>query len=131
MYIRSKNLGISERHSCFLWGARQTGKSTLLRERFPDAVTFDLLLADEYRRCLQNPTVIRQELSARGLTGKNQRAPVIIDEIQKVPDLLDEVHWMIERMGLRFILCGSSARKVKRGQANLLGGRAHPSICIH
>jgi predicted AAA+ superfamily ATPase len=130
MYIRSINLGISERHSCFLWGARQTGKSTLLRERFPDAVTFDLLLADEYRRCLQNPTVIRQELSARGLTGKNQRAPVIIDEIQKVPDLLDEVHWMIERMGLRFILCGSSARKVKRGQANLLGGRA-PSLYLH
>ncbi len=50
--------------------------------------------------------------------------PIIIDEIQKVPDLLDEVHWMIERWGLRFILCGSSARKVRRGHANLLGGRA-------
>ncbi len=130
MFKRTIDLGVCERHTCFLWGARQTGKSTLLRERFPDAVTFDLLLADEYRRCLQDPTVIRQELSARGLTGKNQVMPVIIDEIQKVPDLLDEVHWMIERMGLRFVLCGSSARKVRRGHANLLGGRA-PSLYLH
>ncbi|NLN02279.1 MAG: ATP-binding protein [Lentisphaerae bacterium] len=130
MYKRIASLEICRRHTCFLWGARQTGKSTLLRERFPDAVTFDLLLSDEYRRCLQNPSIIRQELSARGLTGDNQTAPVIIDEIQKVPDLLDEVHWMIERMGLRFVLCGSSARKVRRSQANLLGGRA-PSLNLH
>jgi len=102
----------------------------LLRTHFPDAIVFDLLLSDEYRRCLQNPGVIRQELQHRKLTGTNQQTPIIIDEIQKVPDLLDEVHWMIERMGLRFILCGSSARKVKRGQANLLGGRA-PTLQLH
>lgn len=130
MYKRVIDFGLCKRHSCFLWGARQTGKSTLLRERFPEAVRFDLLLADEYRRCLQDPTLIRQELAARGLTGRNQTAPVIIDEIQKVPDLLDEIHWMIEQMGLRFILCGSSARKVRRGHANLLGGRA-PSLHLH
>lgn len=130
MYKRNIDLGVCRKHSCFLWGARQTGKSTLLREQFPDAVVFDLLLADEYRRCIQDPTVIRQELSGRGLSVSNQTDPVIIDEIQKVPDLLDEVHWMIERMGIRFVLCGSSARKVKRGHANLLGGRA-PALYLH
>ncbi len=130
MYNRIIDLGLCTTHSCFLWGARQTGKSTLLRERFPNAVIFDLLLADEYRRCVQDPSVIRQELQARGLTGANQMAPVLIDEIQKVPELLDEIHWMIERMGVRFILCGSSARKVKRGHANLLGGRA-PALSLH
>ena len=101
-----------------------------MRERFPDAVVFDLLLSDEYRRCLQDPTVIRQELARQGLTGQTQRDPVIIDEIQKVPDLLDEVHWMIERLGIRFVLCGSSARKVRRSHANLLGGRA-PALFLH
>jgi len=130
MYKRIINLELCQKHSCFLWGARQTGKSTLLRERFPNAVVYDLLLADEYRRYLQDPTLIRQELSHRGLDGTNQTDPVVIDEIQKVPDLLDEIHWMMERQGLRFILCGSSARKVKRGHANLLGGRA-PALHLH
>jgi predicted AAA+ superfamily ATPase len=50
--------------------------------------------------------------------------PIILDEVQKVPQLLDEVHWLIENKGLRFVLCGSSARKLKKGHANLLGGRA-------
>ncbi len=117
-------------HSLFFWGPRQTGKSTLLRARFPNAIVFDLLLADEYRRLVQDPSVIRQELAAKGLNGENQAAPVIVDEIQKVPELLDEIHWMIERMGLRFILCGSSARKIKHGRANLLGGRA-PALHLH
>lgn len=130
MYKRIIDLGVCRRHSCFLWGARQTGKSTLLHAAFPNALCFDLLLADEYRRCLQDPTVIRQELLQRKLTGENQKDPVIVDEIQKVPDLLDEIHWMIERMGIRFVLCGSSARKVKRGHANLLGGRA-PALNLH
>ncbi len=130
MYKRMIDLGLCDRRSCFLWGARQTGKSTLLRERFPDALVFDLLLSNQYRQCLQYPGIVRETLTHRGLTGANQTAPVIIDEIQKVPDLLDEVHWMIENLGLRFILCGSSARKVKRGHANLLGGRA-PTLHLH
>jgi predicted AAA+ superfamily ATPase len=102
----------------------------MLRQRFPDAVIFDLLIADQYRRCVQDPGVVRQELVQRGLSGENQMAPVIIDEVQKVPQLLDEVHWMIERLGLRFVLCGSSARKVKKQHANLLGGRA-PALSMH
>lgn len=130
MYKRIIDLGFCNRRSCFLWGPRQTGKSTLLCARFPDALVFDLLLSDVYRRCLQYPGIVREMLTHRGLTGANQTTPVIIDEIQKVPDLLDEVHWMIENLGLRFILCGSSARKVKRGHANLLGGRA-PTLRLH
>jgi len=120
MYNRIIDLSISSRHTCFLWGARQTGKSTLLRERLAGARRYDLLQADEYRRLLTDPTLIRQELRSAGAQGQ----PVVIDEVQKIPDLLDEVHWLIENAGMRFVLCGSSARKLKRGHANLLGGRA-------
>ncbi len=105
----------------FLWGSRQAGKSTLLRQRYPDAVWVDLLKADEFRRYVSRPEQLREELEAAGPDPSRQ---VVIDEIQKVPTLLDEVHWMIENRGLRFALCGSSARKVRRGAANLLGGRA-------
>ena len=108
----------------FLWGARQTGKSTLLRQLFPDARRYDLLLADTYRRLLGNPSLIRQECESENLTHKTQKFPIIIDEIQKVPELLDEIHWLIENKGIRFILSGSSARKLKRGHGNMLGGRA-------
>ncbi len=119
--------------SCFLWGALQTGKSTLLKDRFPAAKRYDLLLSDTYQRLLKSPHLIREECEALGLSGDNQRHPIIIDEVQKLPMLLDEVHWMMENRGLRFILSGSSARKIKRGQGNLLGGRAiryelHPLV---
>ena len=60
----------------------------------------------------------------RALDAATQAEPIVVDEVQKVPALLDEVHGLIESDGLRFVLCGSSARKLKRGQANLLGGRA-------
>ena len=86
---------------------------------YPDALWIDLLKADEFRRYLQNPELLREQLSVR----KSIRQ-VVVDEVQKVPHLLDEVHWLHEQRGVRFALCGSSARKVKRGQANLLGGRA-------
>ena len=105
----------------FLWGPRQAGKSTLLRQRYPDGVWVDLLKADEFRRYVSRPEQLREELEAAGPDPSRQ---VVIDEIQKVPALLDEVHWLIENRGLRFALCGSSARKVRRGAANLLGGRA-------
>jgi uncharacterized protein len=110
--------------SCFLWGARQTGKSTLLKVLFPDAPRYDLLRSSEMRRLLQNPGLLREELLAPQAREKRGDNPVLIDEVQKVPELLDEVHSLIEDERIRFILCGSSARKLKRGHANLLGGRA-------
>jgi len=119
MYKRQIKLPLPMSESFFLWGPRQTGKSTLLKRLYPDAFWIDLLKADVYRRYLQNPERIREELLADP-TVKS----VIIDEIQKVPQLLDEVHWLIENQNIHFALCGSSTRKVKRGHANLLGGRA-------
>lgn len=107
-------------HSSFLWGPRQTGKSTLLRERFPDAPYYDLLRASEFRRLAANPGLLREECLALGPGPE----PIVIDEVQKLPELLDEVHSLISRDGFRFILCGSSARKLVRGGGNLLGGRA-------
>lgn len=124
MYKRILDLSAWREKTLFLWGARQTGKSTLLKVLFPDAIRYDLLRSDTYRQIVANPALIRQECEARNLTGATQQQPVIIDEIQKVPDLLDEIQWLIENRGLKFILCGSSARKLKRGHANLLGGRA-------
>ena len=105
--------------SCFLWGARQTGKSTLLGMRYPDAQYIDLLKSDEFERYNRRPSLLREELS---LLQPNEL--VIIDEIQNLPALLDEVHWLMTNYQLRFILSGSSARKLKRSGANLLGGRA-------
>ena len=105
----------------FLWGPRQIGKTTLLRQCYPGARWVDLLKADEFRRYMANPERLREEIEAAGTVPGEQ---VVIDEIQKVPGLLDEVHWLIENRGVRFALCGSSARKVRRGAANLLGGRA-------
>lgn len=83
---------------------------------------YDLLLSETYFHYLQNPSRLRHELEVK--SDEQLAGPIIIDEVQKIPALLDEVHWLIENRRLRFILCGSSARKLKRGQANLLGGRA-------
>ncbi|MBT9584165.1 ATP-binding protein [bacterium] len=106
-------------HSFFLWGPRQIGKSSVLRVRYPGAHYRDLLITEVYLRYLQHPGLLREEM-ASARPGRF----IILDEIQKVPALLDEVHWLIENRGLHFGLCGSSARKVRRGHANLLGGRA-------
>jgi predicted AAA+ superfamily ATPase len=119
MFTRRLILAPSPTESFFLWGPRQTGKSTLLRATYPDAHWVDLLRSDLYRRYVERPARLREELLALPRTGL-----VVIDEIQKVPDLLDEVHLLIETRGIPFALCGSSARKVRRGHANLLGGRA-------
>lgn len=119
MFPRKLRLPAPGKETFFLWGPRQTGKTTLLRQSYPDAFWVDLLKADAFRRYLQRPETLRGELAAAPHVDQ-----VVIDEVQKVPQLLDEVHWLHENRSLRFALCGSSARKVKRGRANLLGGRA-------
>ena len=121
MFNRALDLPIPGTETFFLWGPRQAGKTTLLRKRYPDARWTDLLKSDEFRRYVTHPELLRQEIEAEGeYTGRQ----VVIDEVQKVPTLLDEVHWLLENRGVHFALCGSSARKVRRGAANLLGGRA-------
>lgn len=119
MFTRTRRLPPPGRETFFLWGPRQTGKTTLLRASYPDAFWIDLLQSDVYRRYLDRPELLRQELAAAD--GPSQ---VVIDEVQKVPQLLDEVHWLLENRNHQFALCGSSARKLRRGAANLLGGRA-------
>ncbi|OGV49687.1 MAG: AAA family ATPase [Legionellales bacterium RIFCSPHIGHO2_12_FULL_42_9] len=119
---RRLNMMLPIGQSAFLWGARKTGKSTYLSEHYPEAVYYDLLKTDEYARLLASPHLLREELNA--IDSSKMQFPVIIDEIQKIPQLLNEVHWLIEHKHIGFILCGSSARKLKRGAANLLGGRA-------
>ena len=118
-YPRLLTMELPRGQSAFLWGARKTGKSTYLKETFPGARVYDLLLSDLYFELAKRPARLREELGAAGQPGL-----VIIDEVQRIPALLDEVHWLIENTGWQFILCGSSARKLRRGQANMLGGRA-------
>ncbi len=115
-------INLPANQSAFLWGPRKTGKTTLLREQFLQSIFIDFLRTDTFLEHTKSPFLLRERLLARGDQAK--KYPVIIDEVQKVPQVLDEVHWLIENQGLNFILCGSSARKLKRGQANLLGGRA-------
>ncbi|MBW2702796.1 MAG: ATP-binding protein [Deltaproteobacteria bacterium] len=122
LFKRLLPLDLPPGQSAFLWGPRKSGKTTLLRERFPDAAYFDLLDSDLYLDLLRRPARLRELVA--GLMPVQRQQPIIIDEVQKIPLLLDEVHLMIERDKLNFILCGSSARKLKKGQANLLGGRA-------
>lgn len=113
---------LPDAQSAFLWGARKTGKSTLLRQEFPNSIVYDFLKSDLAIDFLKRPALLREQLLA--LPAAQRGLPVILDEVQKVPALLDEVHWLIENHHLQFILCGSSARKLIRGRANLLGGRA-------
>lgn len=105
--------------SYFLFGARQTGKSTLLWELFPEAAFYDLLENNTFGRLQRNPSLLRQDLEML-----EPGTLVIIDEIQNLPELLNEVQWLMVRKGHRFILSGSSARKLRRSGVNLLGGRA-------
>lgn len=119
----SRLIPIPQRHSFFLFGPRQTGKSTLIRSILPKkSWSIDLLEADTYLRFLKNPSDFR--LEALHQIEKNDVNTIFVDEIQKVPLLLDEIHGLIEKTKCRFIMTGSSARKLKRGAANLLAGRA-------
>ncbi|MCL2728213.1 MAG: ATP-binding protein, partial [Bacteroidales bacterium] len=128
MFTRKIQMQYIEDESIFLFGARQTGKTTLVQEKFPNAKYYDLLKSDVFERLFRAPWLFREELD---LCSSGEL--VIVDEIQKIPQLLDEVHWLMHNRRLRFLLCGSSARKLKRCGANLLGGRAinevlHPLV---
>jgi len=116
VYKRLISLKENVRRSFFLWGPRQSGKSTLLRALYPDAKFIDLLQSDVFASYVRRPALLR-DLDVRA-------SLIVIDEVQKIPELLDEVHWCLENQKRIFALCGSSARKLKRGHANLLGGRA-------
>ncbi len=109
--------------SCILLGPRQTGKSSLVRAALADSDTWyvDLLEEETFLHFARDPGIFRREVLARAATGTRVFA---VDEIQKLPALLDEIHSLIETDGLRFVMTGSSARKLRRGGANLLAGRA-------
>ena len=113
------NKGLDD--SMFLFGARQTGKTTILHQQFPKAIFFDLLDSGLKARFQRRPEMLYEILS-----DKPTDTLVIIDEIPEVPELLNEVHRLISERHLIFILCGSSARKLKRKGHNTLGGRALP-----
>ena len=119
MLERILKLDEAKDESLFLWGSRQTGKSTLLKMLFPDVRVYDLLKSDVRMALQLRPSQLREECELL-----DDGELIIIDEVQKVPALLDEVHWLIENKKQRFILSGSSARKLRRSGANLLGGRA-------
>ena len=107
--------------SVFLFGARQTGKSTFLETVFRDSIYFDLLDSVVRRRFQRHP-----ELLYDMLKNEPDGTVVVIDEIPEIPELLNEVHRLIQKKNMRFVLCGSSARKLKRKGYNTLGGRARP-----
>jgi len=123
MIRRILNLDNEHNDSIFVWGARQVGKTTLIKEVYPDAVYYDLLQAKDFERLFRNPSLLGEDLKML-----NNGERVVIDEVQKIPQLLDEVHSLIFRKNIRFILSGSSPRKLKRQGANLLGGRALKAI---
>ena len=104
----------------FLFGPRQTGKTTYLGQQFPESPRFNLLRGEVFLRLSRDPGRLRQELAAIDPAA----GPVTIDEVQKLPGLLDEVHDLIESRGFRFVLAASSPAKLRRGGVNLLGGRA-------
>lgn len=121
MLHRFLNIKNEINSSIFLFGARQTGKSTILRQQFPGSIYVDLLDNSVKERYQRRPTLLYETLK-----DKEEGTLVIIDEIPEVPELLNEVHRLIVESGLVFILCGSSARKLKRKGHNTLGGRAFP-----
>ena len=114
---RLLEINLPPEKSVFIWGPRKTGKTWWVSRAFHDAAIIDLLKTDTLADYLSRPALLRERY-------QNHRGRIVIDEIQKAPTLLDEVHWLIENRGLSFILTGSSARKLRRGHANLLGGRA-------
>ena len=115
---RLLDLRLPPRQPAFLWGPRRVGKSYWIREHCKRAPIIDLLQSDVFGEYAARPALLRERF------GSKRDSLVVIDEIQKIPALLDEVHWIIENTSQAFLLTGSSARKLRRGHANLLAGRA-------
>lgn len=116
---RELKIDIKHRHSAFLWGPRKTGKSTFIRKNFPsDQIELlDLLDTDTFGEYAARPGLLKERF-------QDTKKWIVVDEVQKIPILLDQVHWLIENKKIPFLLTGSSARKLRRGHANLLAGRA-------
>ncbi len=117
MFYRKQTFEGIGTESAFLWGARQTGKSTLLQSLYPGSPYFDLLLSNEYDRFLRNPGLLREILQA-----VDSSPIVIVDEIQRIPALLNEIHWLIVNRNIQFILSGSSPRNILRKGGNFWEG---------
>lgn len=114
---RILNIKLPAKRSAFLLGPRKTGKTYWINRHFGNAVLIDLLKTDVFADYASRPSLLREQYQGHwGL--------IVIDEIQMVPDLLNEIHWLIENSDVSFLMTGSSARKLRRGHANLLGGRA-------
>jgi predicted AAA+ superfamily ATPase len=114
---RLLEIDLSSGRSAFLWGPRKVGKTFWLHHAFLQGSerVIDLLETDTFAEYASRPALLRERWDGR---------TTVIDEIQKVPALLDEVQWLIERRGGVFLMTGSSARKLRRGHANMLAGRA-------
>ena len=114
---RILDLSLPADRSAFLWGPRKTGKTYWIKRYFADSVIIDLLKTDVFADYTSRPSLLREQY-------QEHRGLVVIYEIQMVPDLLNEIHWLIENTDVSFLMTGSSARKLRRRHANLLGGRA-------
>ena len=129
MYKRFLNLPLEPKHSVLLFGPRGTGKTSWIAQNLDSAIIFNLLKSETYTALLANPSRIEEWIPA------GFKHWIVIDEVQKIPALLDEAHRLIEEKGYKFLLTGSSARKLKEQSANLLAGRArqhtmHPLTCL-
>jgi uncharacterized protein len=114
---RLLNLVLPPDKSAFLWGPRKVGKSYWIKHHLPEAILLDFLKTDVFADYISRPYLLRERYS-------NTKQCIVIDEVQMVPDILNEVHWLIANQNISFILTGSSPRKLRHKHANLLGGRA-------
>lgn len=114
---RLLNIKLPKGKSAFLWGPRKTGKSHWIQQVMPEAILIDFLKTDVFADYVIRPSLLRERYA------ESDRL-IVVDEVQMVPEILNEVHWLIENKGLSFLLTGSSPRKLRKKHANLLGGRA-------